>query len=156
MKMSRLTRDGTAEPVSRDQILRRERAQGSMNFPCSADHDQDWQTYPLDPYSFYICDHTYKTIARRTRVEHRSDVFVRLYHHSSFKPESDVQLCQCMPVLRCIDLFTHPEKARTLETLGFDLPCDVKEAKSLLRRHHRFRAYTVAYLPLISSWIWQK
>ena len=27
MKMSRLTRDGTAEPVSRDQILRRERGQ---------------------------------------------------------------------------------------------------------------------------------
>ena len=29
MKMSRLTRDGTAEPVSRDQILRRERGQGN-------------------------------------------------------------------------------------------------------------------------------
>ena len=28
MEMSRLTRDGTAEPVSRDQILRRERGQG--------------------------------------------------------------------------------------------------------------------------------
>ena len=32
--MSRLTRDGTAEPVSRDQILRRERGQGNINFPC--------------------------------------------------------------------------------------------------------------------------
>ena len=31
--MSRLTRDGTAKPVSRDQILRRERG--------SADHEQD-------------------------------------------------------------------------------------------------------------------
>ena len=31
--MSRLTRDGTAEPVSRDQILRRERGQGNINFP---------------------------------------------------------------------------------------------------------------------------
>ena len=36
MEMSRLTRDGTAEPVSRDQILRRERGQGIINFPCSA------------------------------------------------------------------------------------------------------------------------
>ena len=36
--MGRLTRDGTAEPVSRDQILRRERGQGNINFPCSADH----------------------------------------------------------------------------------------------------------------------
>ena len=40
--MSRLTRDGTAEPVSRDQILRRERGQGKTRFPCSADHEQDW------------------------------------------------------------------------------------------------------------------
>ena len=30
--MSRLTRDGTAEPVSRDQILRRERGQGNIHF----------------------------------------------------------------------------------------------------------------------------
>ena len=31
--MSRLTRDGTAEPVSRDQILRRKRGQGKNIFP---------------------------------------------------------------------------------------------------------------------------
>ena len=36
MEMSRLTRDGIAEPVSRDQILRRERGQGIIHFPCSA------------------------------------------------------------------------------------------------------------------------
>ena len=40
--MSRLTRDGTAEPVSRDQILRHERGQGNIHFFCSADHVQDW------------------------------------------------------------------------------------------------------------------
>ena len=57
--MSRLTRDGTAGTVSRDQILRHERGQGNINFPCSADHVQDWQSYPIDPYSCYMCDHTY-------------------------------------------------------------------------------------------------
>ena len=31
---SRLTWDGTAEPVSRDQILRRERGQGPIHFCC--------------------------------------------------------------------------------------------------------------------------
>ena len=57
--MSKLTRDGTAEPVSRGRILRRARGQGNVNFPCSADHEQDWQPYPVDPYSA-ICDgHTY-------------------------------------------------------------------------------------------------
>ena len=55
--MSRLTRNGTAEPVSRDQILRHKRGQENIHF--SADHVQDWQPYPVDPYSCYMCDHTY-------------------------------------------------------------------------------------------------
>ena len=57
--MSRLTRDGTAESVSRDQILRHARGQGNVHFPCSADHGQDWQPYPVDPYSAICDDHTY-------------------------------------------------------------------------------------------------
>ena len=56
--MSRLMRDGTAEPVSRDKILRRKREQGKIIFPCSADHVQDRQPYPVDPYSCYMCYHT--------------------------------------------------------------------------------------------------
>ena len=59
MEMSRLTRDGTAEPISRDQILRHARGQGNIHFPCSADHEQDWQLYPVDPYSAICDDHTY-------------------------------------------------------------------------------------------------
>ena len=58
--MNRLTRDGTAEPVSRDQILRHARGQGNVHFPCSADHEQDWQpSYPVDPYPAICDDHTY-------------------------------------------------------------------------------------------------
>ena len=34
MEMSRLTWDGTAEPGSRDQILRNVRGQGNIHFPC--------------------------------------------------------------------------------------------------------------------------
>ena len=46
--MSKLTRDGTAEPVSRDQILKRERGQRIIHFPCcsAADHEQEWQPCP--------------------------------------------------------------------------------------------------------------
>ena len=51
--MSRLTRDGTAEPVSRDRNLRRERGQGNMNFPCSADHEL------VDPCSREMCHDRY-------------------------------------------------------------------------------------------------
>ena len=45
--MSKLTRDGTAEPVSRDQILRHERGQEIAHFSCSADDVQDWQPCPV-------------------------------------------------------------------------------------------------------------
>ena len=68
--MSRLTRDGTAEPVSRDQILRHARGQGNIHFPFSADHEQDWQPCPVDPYSALCDDHTYvHTIGQLIVVE---------------------------------------------------------------------------------------
>ena len=77
--MSRLTRDGTAEPVSRDQILRHARGQGNVHFPCSADHEQDWQPYPVDPYSA-ICDdhryiHTYMPYTELRRILEGSVLF---------------------------------------------------------------------------------
>ena len=64
MEMSKLTWDRIAEPVSRDQLLRREQGQGNIRFPCSADHKQDWQPYLVDPSLAIICDdhthiHTY-------------------------------------------------------------------------------------------------
>ena len=57
--MGRLARDGTDEPVSRDQILRRERGQGNIHFPCSADHELDWKFYPIASYSARYDDHIY-------------------------------------------------------------------------------------------------
>ena len=58
--MSRRTRDGTVEPVLRDLIIGRDRGrQGNIHFPCSADHVQDWQPYPVGPYNnYYMRDHT--------------------------------------------------------------------------------------------------
>ena len=56
--MSRLTRD---EIDCRTRLATRNsqaRARtGNLNFPCSADLEQDWQPYPVDPYSCYMCDH---------------------------------------------------------------------------------------------------
>ena len=43
--MSRLMRDRMVEPVSRDQIIKRERGQKSIHFPCSSNHEQDRLTY---------------------------------------------------------------------------------------------------------------
>ena len=40
--------------VLRGQIFRRELGQRNIHLPYSADHEQDWQPYPVDPYSWYI------------------------------------------------------------------------------------------------------
>ena len=71
MEMSRLMRDETAEPVSRDQFLRRERGQGIIHFPCSAaDHEQGWQPCPVAmvihlniALHTYRCSYTYTKYA---------------------------------------------------------------------------------------------
>ena len=51
--------EGTAEPVPRNQILRRILGQGNIRFLCSADHEQDWQPYPVHSYPVVWDDHTY-------------------------------------------------------------------------------------------------
>ena len=56
--MSRLTRNGTAKPVSRDQTFMGGRGKGSTDFPCLTDHEQDWQPYTVDPCYCYMCNHT--------------------------------------------------------------------------------------------------
>ena len=83
--MNRLTRDGRAEPISRDQILRHARGQGNDHFPCSADHEQDWQPYPVDPYSAICDDHTYI---------HTLVFVVESIKYQSFPPEGLTSLCR--------------------------------------------------------------
>ena len=90
--MSRLTRDGTAEPISRDQILRHERGQGNINFPCSADHEEDWQPYPVDPYSCYMCDHAY-IVLYYTMQSQRSEGRSYLNAYAVYKSIS-IQYCK--------------------------------------------------------------
>ena len=68
--MSRLMRDGKVEPVSRDQVLRHERGQVNVNFPCSSDHEQDWQPCPVGPYSAIRYD-------RFVRRVQRNNLFLR-------------------------------------------------------------------------------
>ena len=56
--MAFTARDETAESVSPDQILMREREQETTIFLGSADHEQDWQPHSVDLYSD-ICDDRY-------------------------------------------------------------------------------------------------
>ena len=60
--MSRLTQDGTAKPVPRDHILRRERARRGRKisiFPVQLITSRFWQPYSVDPYSVICNGHTY-------------------------------------------------------------------------------------------------
>ena len=68
--MSKLTRDGTAEPVSRDQILRRDRGQRIIHFPCiAADHEQDWQPCPaVGAIHTNIVLHTHTAVVTHTYI----------------------------------------------------------------------------------------
>ena len=101
--MSSLTRDGMAEPL-RDQILRHARGQGNVHFPCSANSEQDWQPYPVDPYSAICDDHTY----------------IHTYIHSStYCPEesqcSHVNLLtSCAGRFRNVQIFLQTTKKRSL------------------------------------------
>ena len=92
--MSRLTRDGTAEPVSRDQIFRRELGQENIHFPCSTDHEQDWQPYPVDPSLAIICDeHTYMCNSTTVYVYVCMYVFIKLHITTQSGPVILVILC---------------------------------------------------------------
>ena len=67
--MSRLTRDGTAKPVSRNQILRRKRSQGNVIFTYSADHEQDWQPYKIDyAMTIHTCNVRYRKYQRQYSI----------------------------------------------------------------------------------------
>ena len=96
--MSRLTRDGTAEPVSRDQILRHVRGQGNIHFSCSADYEQDWQPYPIDTYSA-ICDeiHTY-IHERKQRSRRRETLTARTCKISTVHASSSRIIFQITPI----------------------------------------------------------
>ena len=84
--MSRLARDGTAEPISRDQILGRQRGQGKYYFPYSADLEQDWQPCLVDPYSAESAGHTYILIVPGTPyILHPVHIYLNLYYKLLFK-----------------------------------------------------------------------
>ena len=75
VETSKLTRDGTAEPVSRDHILRRERGQRIVHFPCSAaDHEQDWQPCPV-----VMAIHTNIALYTHTAVVTHIYIYIYIY-----------------------------------------------------------------------------
>ena len=57
--MSRMTRGGTAESVSRNQVLRYQQGQKNIHLPRSADYEQDKQPHSVDPHFAIYDDRTY-------------------------------------------------------------------------------------------------
>ena len=83
--MSRLTRDGTAEPVSRDQILRHARGQGKIIFPVQLTTSRIGNLTRLIHTLLYVMTiHTYI----HTHPEHNNlgrDDFLGRSHRKSFR-----------------------------------------------------------------------
>ena len=94
--MGRLTQDGTAEPVSRDQILRREGGQRNVQFPCSADHEQDWQPYRVDLYSCYMFDHRLQLINVLNYSKRFSEVATNMRYFVSIIVEQENIRSRCV------------------------------------------------------------
>ena len=65
----RLTWDGTAEPVSRDQTLRRERGQENSNFPCSADREEDTVHRNTNLHQLPAIQPRHSTLSSRWKTE---------------------------------------------------------------------------------------
>ena len=60
MEVNRLTRDGTAEPISRDQILRHARGQGNIIFPVQLTSSRIGNlTRLIDTLLYVMTMHTY-------------------------------------------------------------------------------------------------
>ena len=77
--MSRLAQDGTAEPVSLDQILRRKRGTGKCIFPCSAGDEQG--VFDVDPFSAESADPTYPD-----HTPSSSSTYARMPYHGITPP----------------------------------------------------------------------
>ena len=61
VEKKRADADGTVEPDSLARPNSQARAR-TGKLPCSADHEQGWQPYPVDPCSAESADYTYKNI----------------------------------------------------------------------------------------------
>ena len=101
--MGRTEFHGTVKPETRDHVLRCERGQRNIHSLCSADHEQVWQLYLVDPYSgkyayihtvpihtavpIYICImyHEYSSTYVLSVHSYYDTVSEALYHPSSFR-----------------------------------------------------------------------
>ena len=92
--MSRLTRDGTVVPVSRDKILSRKRGQENIYFTCSSvNHEQDWQSYPVGQCSAVCDEHTYMMCSLLFRnVDILLEYSDRYMIHGSFSSRSTIRI----------------------------------------------------------------
>ena len=127
MEMSRLTRDGTAEPVSRgDQILRHARGQGNIIFPVQLTTSRIGNLTRLIHTLLYVMTiHTYQTpptIITRTS-----------YYRTATTTASDFSLNSCCIFLAyktTILLHTYVRSRKSLRTcktyiMYFSLPITI-------------------------------
>ena len=112
--MSRLTRDGTAELVSRDEILRRERGHGKFHFSLFSSPRAGLAIYPVDPYSAETADHTYIHHIESTHFGISHTLVSKAVHaasindSSSFGPRIDAEALRPTVYTRLLFIYAPP------------------------------------------------
>ena len=66
---------------------------GKKYFPCSADHEQDWQPYLVDPYSAICDDHTQREAYLVTLTDRCSFLWVSGQRGTIAKSMYEKHLC---------------------------------------------------------------
>ena len=127
----------TAEPVSRDQILRHVRGHENINFPCSADHEQDWQPYPVDPYSAICDDHTYIHTHELSPWQNMN-FDPGLVQSRSFAPASPYYVCVCVFFPSILDIKFVGRTSRGHTGFLIHLPSAVRALIFVARRIQPF------------------
>ena len=69
-------------------------SKSNADFPCSADHEQDWQPFSIDSYSAICDDHTYTT--EHTSSEHKGTLL--MVDYDSGVDNTTVGMYVCMYV----------------------------------------------------------
>ena len=95
----------TAGPVSRDQILRRERGQGKKHFPCSANHEQDCSlTRLIHTLAVCVTIHTYNIPWKSSYAKNNAILVSALLHILIVQYHRVVRwlLTNCAPVVQLV------------------------------------------------------
>ena len=81
-------------------------------FPCSADHEQDWQPYPVDPYSAICVIHTNLASSNTSGTDFKRHVPIKIPKFSRHVPIKILKFNRHVPIIVFFSLSIYQSKRR--------------------------------------------